>query len=212
MFLDIVTKKLQKKFAKVTNSFHIYTSTLTITLVGVTEKSTTKCTLDTFANGRTRQDNTQKYQFYQLKKHMQFIYLLYPFQTGKSYSTICLIYRPINYFHCIVGHSKPSNSELCLNILESIKHTTRYTVQKKSRITVKHLYKFYSHFGVKRMSLANLRTMLICGFSFMGFFRFSEVINIRRTDVVIKNIHIAVFIEKSKQTSIEKEFGSILLG
>ena len=35
--------------------------------------------------------------------------------------------------------------EFCLNILEGIKCITRYTVQKKSPINVKNLYKLYSH-------------------------------------------------------------------
>ena len=102
----------------------------------------------------------------------------------------------------MVEHLKPCNSELCLNILEGIKR--RYTVQRKSLITVKHLYKIYSHSEGKGMSFANLRTMLICVFSFMGFLRFSEVNCIRKTGVVIKNTHIAIFIEKSK-TDVYRE-------
>ena len=42
LFLDVVTKELQKKFPKVTNSFQIETSILTTILVGAREKSTTK--------------------------------------------------------------------------------------------------------------------------------------------------------------------------
>ena len=54
------------------------------------------------------------------------------------------------------------------------------------------------------MSLANLCTMLICVFSFIAFLHFSEVVNIRGTDVVIKNTHIAIFIEMSK-TDVYRE-------
>ena len=75
-------------------------------------------------------------------------------------------------------HPTPWDSELYLNILEGIKHTTRYTVQRKSPIIVKHLYKLYSLFGGKFMPLANFRTALICVFSFMGFFRLSEIIEL----------------------------------
>ena len=97
------------------------------------------------------------------------IYLLNLFQTGKSYSTINLAYQTINYFHLIAGHPKPCDSVFWQNILEGIKRTIKYAVQKKSSITVKHLYKLYSHFRDKLMSLPNLRTMLICVFFFMGF-------------------------------------------
>ena len=58
------------------------------------------------------------------------------------------------------------------------------------------------------MSLANLRTVLICIFSLMGLLSFNEVINKRRTDVVIKNTHIVIFIEKSK-TDVYQEGSSV---
>ena len=76
------------------------------------------------------------------------------------------------------------------------KGTTRCTVQKKKPITVKHLYKLYNHSGGKCTSLANLH----------GYF--NEVINKRRTDVVIKNTHIVIFIEKSK-TDVYQEGSSV---
>ena len=57
-------------------------------------------------------------------------------------------------------HHKSYNSKFCLNILEGIKCTTRYTVQKKSPVTVKHLHKPYSHFEGKLMSLSNLHAMI----------------------------------------------------
>ena len=68
LFLDIVTKELQKKFAKIKKSFRIDTSVLTIILVGAREKVLRKTTWDTLTNGKSGQGNTQKYQFYQQKK------------------------------------------------------------------------------------------------------------------------------------------------
>lgn len=92
-------------------------------------------------------------------------------------------------------HHKSYNSKFCLNILEGTKCTTRYTVQKKSPNTVKHLYKLYR---CNFVHLANLRTKLIWVFFFIGFPRLCEVINIWRTDVFIKITHTAIFIEKCK--------------
>ena len=68
LFLDIVTKELQKKFAKIKKSFRIDTSVLTTILVGAREKVLQKTTWDTLTNGKSGQGNTQKYQFYQQKK------------------------------------------------------------------------------------------------------------------------------------------------
>ena len=54
------------------------------------------------------------------------------------------------------------------------------------------------------MNLLNLRIMLLCVLSFMGFLRFSEVINIKRSDIILHKTHISIFIEKSK-TDIYRE-------
>ena len=58
------------------------------------------------------------------------------------------------------------------------------------------------------MFLDNLRTTLI---SFTGFLCFSEVINIRNINAVIKNPHIAIFIEKSK-ADVYREGYKVYLG
>ena len=76
LFLDTVTKELQKTFAKLTNSFQISTSALTTTLLGARENR--KIIWDTLANGQTAQGNTQKHKFYQLKKHTQ-LYIYYTY-------------------------------------------------------------------------------------------------------------------------------------
>ena len=170
MFLDIVTKELQKKFAKVTNSFQIDTSVLTTILVGARENSTTKNCLGYFSKWSNWAGQYPEISVLLAKEIYIVLYLLNLFQTGKSYSTIHLTYQAIDYFNSIVGHPKPCDSKFCLNILEGIKCITGYTVRKKSPITVKHLYKLCSHFKSKLMTLANLPTMLICAISFMGFF------------------------------------------
>ena len=48
------------------------------------------------------------------------------------------------------------------------------------------------------MSLPNLRNVLLCVLSFMEFFRFSEFINLKFSDMVLKETHMSIFIEKSK--------------
>ena len=40
--------------------------------------------------------------------------------------------------------------------------------------------------------------MLLCVLSFMGFLRFSEVINLKNSDIILKETHMSIFIEKSK--------------
>ena len=40
--------------------------------------------------------------------------------------------------------------------------------------------------------------MLLYVLSFMGFLRFSEVINLKNSDIILKETHMSIFIEKSK--------------
>ena len=46
--------------------------------------------------------------------------------------------------------------------------------------------------------------MLLCVPSFMEFLRFSEVINLKNSDVILKETHMSIFIEKSK-TGVYRE-------
>ena len=61
------------------------------------------------------------------------------------------------------------------------------------------------------MLIANLHIILICAFSFMGFLRFIEVINIRRTDIVIKTPKLLFSLKRVKQTPNESDVGFISL-
>lgn len=46
--------------------------------------------------------------------------------------------------------------------------------------------------------LLNVRTIFLCVLSFIRFSRFSEVINLKISDIVLKETHMPIFIEKSK--------------
>ena len=46
--------------------------------------------------------------------------------------------------------------------------------------------------------------MLLCVLSFMVFLKFSEVINLKNSDLILKETHLPIFIEKSK-TDVYRE-------
>ena len=132
------------------------------------------------------------------------LYILQLLQVGKTYPVIRMTFYAINYFHNIVGYRNPCPSSLVPNILEGIKRLTGYSVTKKAPITVAQLYKLYDHLVGKKAELQNLRTMLVCILSFMGFLRFSEVVKLRQCDFSIHQTHLVIFIEKSK-TDVYRE-------
>ena len=110
-------------------------------------------------------------------------------------------YFVINYFHSIVGYQNPCPTSLPYNVLEGI--MLAYSATTRSPVTVSQLYEMYNYFGSKTISLSNLRTILICVLSFMGFLRFSVVVKLRR-DVIINKTFLSIFIEKSK-TDVYRE-------
>ena len=54
------------------------------------------------------------------------------------------------------------------------------------------------------MNLLNLRTILLRILSFTRFLRFSEVINLKCSDIILKETHMSTFIETTK-TKVYRE-------
>ena len=107
-------------------------------------------------------------------------------------------YFAINCFHSIVGYQNPCPTSLHYNVLEGFKQILAYSATKKSPVTVSQFYQMYNYVGSKTISLSNLQIILICILSFMGFLRFSEVVKLRRCDIIIYKTFLSIFIEKSK--------------
>ena len=124
--------------------------------------------------------------------------MIHLLQTGKTFPVIRMSYFAINYFHSIVGYQNPCPTSLSYNVLEGIKRILAYSATKKSPVTVLQLDEMYNYFGTKTISLSNLRTILICVLSFMGFLRFVEVIKLRRCDIIKNKTFLSIFIEKIK--------------
>ena len=60
------------------------------------------------------------------------------------------------------------------------------------------------------MKIFNLRTILLCALCFEDFFRFSDVINLEVSDVVLEKKHIYLFLlKKTKITFSQKAIGYI---
>ena len=108
------------------------------------------------------------------------------------------------YFHKIVGHHDPYNSELVNYVLEGIIRICYHIPKKKKPFTPQLVHTLYRSLGEDNTNLINLRTMLLCVLSFMGFLRFSKVINLKCSDILLKETHMFIFIEKSK-TDVYRE-------
>ena len=132
------------------------------------------------------------------EKNFIILHLLSLLQTGKSYPAIRSSVFAVKYFHKIVGHHDPCNSELVNYFWESIRRICCQTPKKKKPFTPQLLHTLYRSLGEDNMNLIGLRTMLLCALSFMGFLNFSEVIDLKNSDIILKETHKSIFIEKSK--------------
>ena len=131
-------------------------------------------------------------------------YMLNLFQKNKSFENIRDSFFAIKYFQKVTGYENVLTGGLPYLVLEGIKRTSQKISRKKLPLTTEHLHKLYKILGWKNMNLKDLRTTLICVFSFMGFLRYSEVSNLRMSDIVIHDSYMAIFIEKSKNGHLQK--------
>ena len=193
-----------RKLEKVNKSFNSYKPLLSKVLTKARENSTTKTNSSYFEKWKIWTTQFPEVNVLPADEFHIVLYLIHLLQTGKTFPVIRMSYFAINYFHSIVGYQNPCPTSLPYNLLEGIKRILAYSATKKSPVTVSQLYEMYNYFGTKTISLSNLRTILICGLSFMGFLRFSEVIKLIRSDIIKNNTFLSIFIEKSK-TDVYRE-------
>ena len=124
------------------------------------------------------------------------LYLLSLLQAGKIYPANLSSVFAIKYFHKIVTHQDPCSSKLVIYVLEGIKRICSHAPKKP--VNPQLLRTLCKSLGKDNMNLINLRTMFLWVLSFMGFLRFSEVINLEDSNIILKETHMSVFIEKKK--------------
>ena len=193
-----------RKFEKVNKSFDSFKPLLSKALTKARENSTTKTYSSYFENWKIWAAQFREVNVLPADEFHIVLYMMHLLQTGKTFPVIRMSYFATNYFHSIVGYQNPCPTSPSYKVLEGIKRILAYFPTKKSPVTVSQLYEMYNYFGSKKISLSNLRTILICVLSFMCFLRFSEVAKLRRRDIIINKTFLSIFIKKSK-TDIYRE-------
>ena len=112
------------------------------------------------------------------------------FQNNKSYPVIRMSYYAIKYFNEFFTGDRELGSH--------IKRLSGYTENPKSTRPSSDLKRAFQYLGGVEMNLTNSRLMMILVLSFMGFLRFSELSNVKRSDFILHNTQMVVFIENSK--------------
>ena len=125
------------------------------------------------------------------------LYLVSLVQTANTASPIINAYYALKWYHDMFEYDSPTDSRLVTNVLQAAKRKLAKPVNKKEPMTVELLQKMYGHMYVEG-NVMNQRFITICLLSYAGFFRSSEVLNLKRCDIFIFSKYMSIFIEASK--------------
>ena len=126
------------------------------------------------------------------------LYLLHLSKTANTISTVNDAMYAISWAHQLAGFPDPTKSFLVKTVRESADRTIVHIVNKKEPITPHTLFLIVQKYAHETASLLDLRLATMCLVSYAGFLRFSELANIKRSDIVFNSDHIVILIKKSK--------------
>lgn len=130
------------------------------------------------------------------------LYLISIAKDYKSSNKIQLATHSISWAHQLAGLKDPCESALVKLTKEGAIRETSKPVVKKEPITPDHLKLLARRY--KSNNLYKMRTLCMCLLGFAGFLRFSELANIKLSDLSFDNVCMRINIVKSK-TDVYKE-------
>lgn len=126
------------------------------------------------------------------------MYLVHICQVFCSSAKIEEAVSAISWAHNLAGYPNPCHSSLVTQVKEGVLRECRKPVTKKEPISPFHLFLLAEKYGNENSCLTDLRIITICLLGYAGFLRFSEIVNIRRSDISFQDQHVSIFIQKSK--------------
>lgn len=115
-----------------------------------------------------------------------------------------------NWTHKFSSSSNPSEDKFLKLVLEGGKRMLSKPINKKEPINTDILRKLMDFYSKDPSNVLQFRTFVMCLLGFSGFFRFSELSNIRICDIKWENAHIEINIPKSK-TDIYRRGNSVII-
>ena len=100
--------------------------------------------------------------------------------------------------HDLVGLPDPCNSPFVVPLIETARRLLSVPVKKKEPVTpavIKHLF---AHYGSTSTSFSDLRVLTLCVLGYAGFFRFNELVQLRRCDFHFEDSFMRIFVQRSK--------------
>ncbi|XP_053382012.1 uncharacterized protein LOC123541270 [Mercenaria mercenaria] len=125
------------------------------------------------------------------------LYLCSLIQSANSSSTVINAFYSVKFIHDIYGKKSPSDSTLVVNILEAAKRKLAKSVVKKEPITIDILSRMYEDL-YKEGDVKSQIIICACLLGYAGFMRSSELLKIRRSDIIFDQGFMSIFIKSSK--------------
>ena len=125
------------------------------------------------------------------------LYLSALIQSCNTPSPVVNAFYSIKRFHDKFDYKSPTDSKLVSNVFDAARRKLAKPVNKKEPMTIDILNKVYNGLYIEG-NVLNQRTVCICLLAFAGFLRSSEVLNLKRNDIMFFDSYISIFIESSK--------------
>ena len=126
------------------------------------------------------------------------MYIVHLTETFKSVSKLHEATFAISWMHNLAGLIDPCLSSLVKQVKEGAVRETSKPVTKKDPISPQHLLLLVHNLAKENCTLYDLRTVTMCLLGFAGFLRFSEIANIKASDIAFYDRHVSIFISHSK--------------
>ena len=126
------------------------------------------------------------------------LFFLSLIQESASCSTIDEVHYGLKWVHDLAGLPDPCNSSLVLPLIESAKRLLSIPVKKKEPVTPEAIQLLFSKYGSSSASLSDLGVLTLCLLGYVGFFRFDELVQLRRCDFQFEDSFMRVFVHRSK--------------
>ncbi|XP_071143820.1 uncharacterized protein [Mytilus edulis] len=137
------------------------------------------------------------------------LYLSSLVQNSHTASPVISAFYSIQWAHHMIGQTSPTENLVVKNVLEGAKRRLATRIEKKEPVTPEILSKMYSS-SFKEYNVMSQRFICACLLAYSGFLRVSELLNIRRCDIIFELGYISIFIPKSK-TDIYRDGNSVVI-
>ena len=142
----------------------------------------------------------QKFKFQPFPVNKKHLMLFIAELTEESVSVAVLnnILYSISWVHNKADLEDPCKSNLISKMRLGAKKMLSKPISKKDPISPDMLKTTVSYFGQEKKNLMNWRFICMCLLGYYGFFRFSEISNIKRSDIKIFDNRLEIYVAQSK--------------